>query len=67
MQNSRCVRLTFLMLLSVALTACDQMITQLDQFMKIDKQSDCESANDCHVDMTQSDDMNWFLKEVRQH
>lgn len=67
MQNSRWGRLCLLMLLTFSLSACDQMMTELDQLMKTGKQGDCASGKHCGgVEMTHSEDLNWFLKEVRQ-
>ncbi len=66
MQNSRSGRLCLLMLLSFSLTACDQVMTELDQLMKTGKQLDCPSGKHCGVDITESEDLNWFLTEVKR-
>lgn len=66
MQNSRWGRLCVLMLLSFSLTACDQMMTELDQLMKTGKQLDCPSGKHCSAGISEPEDLNWFLTEVKK-
>ncbi len=66
MQNSCWVRFGLLILLSISLTACDQMMTQLDALINTGEQPDCPAGKQCSVDMTHSEDMNWFLKAVKK-
>lgn len=66
MKNSRWARSCLLVLLSFSLTACDQMLTQLDQLIQTEtaKPSNCSTGNHCVGDMNDDQELNWFLKEV---
>lgn len=66
MQRSLLLRRCLLIVLSLSLAACDQMMTQLDQLIKTGDQLDCPAGKHCRVEMGHSEDMNWFLSEVKK-